>query len=83
MSKVIKDLMKPVMSNGELVTHKVTVKSLRVTGFRSSTYIEKYNILVKGEYNGIYSRNALLVFFDLAKQRVKGGTNFFVLLTVT
>lgn len=84
MSQDINHLIKPVIYNGKIVNHKVTDGSLRVSGFNCSTYIQKERVLVKGEcYNMNYSRNKLLVFFDLGTGKVKGGTNLFVLLTVT
>ena len=84
MTPNINDLVKSVTCNGVVVTHRVTDPRLGSEEFRSSTYIQKENILVKGEcFNRNKNRNALLVFFDLAKPRVKGGTTFFVSLSVT
>ena len=84
MTENIQDLVKPVICNGVVVNHQVTDNCLRVKDFRSSTYIQKEKVLVKGEfYNKNDSRNALLVFFDLAKPRVKGGTTFFIPLILT
>ena len=73
MSKDINNLIKPVMSNGKIVTHKVTDPSLGVDSFFYSTFIQKQDIILKGEiYHRNYSRNALLVFFDLQTGQVKG-----------
>ena len=83
MSQDINHLIKPVMKNGEVVNHKVSDCRRRVLEFQCSTYIEKENILVKGEYNNICSRNALLVFFDLRTGTVKGESNLFVSGRVT
>ena len=84
MSEDINDLFKPVMSNGEVVNHELADYSLRVIDFRSSTFIQKEKVLVKGQfYNKKKSRNALLVFFDLGTGKVKGGTTFFLPLTIT
>ena len=61
------------MSEGENVTHKVYEPYLDVDHFRCSTYIEKQEVLVKGEYkNCNETRGALLVFFDLLTGKVKG-----------
>ena len=73
MSEDINDLIKPVKKNGVVVTHKVTNTSLEVFDFQCSTFIEKENILVKGEYfNRDNFRRALLVFFDLETCKVIG-----------
>lgn len=78
MNEDINDLIKPVICNGEIVNHVVTDPGIRVDNFYSSTYIEKEQILVKGEYKNVYSRNALLMFFDLLTGKVKGRFNLFV-----
>ena len=72
----INALIKPVKSKGELANQKVTDPGLKLFGFYCSTYNQRHNILVKGEYfNEDDSRNALLVFFDLRTGKVKGGMN--------
>ena len=84
MSEDINDLIKSVKRNGEVLTHKVTDPSLRVSGFRNSTYIQKHNILVKGEESYFKkSDGALLVLFDLLSGTVKGESNLFVCPRVT
>ena len=77
MSEDINDLIKPVISNGKAVNHRVTDPDLGLQDFRCSTYILKEKVLVKGESNNLYSRNLIIVFFDLLTGKVKGGTNFF------
>ena len=73
MTKNIKDLIKPVMSNGKLVTHEVTDPSLKIKNCKSSTLIQKLQILVKGEWGNLsVFRGPLLIFFDLESEKVKG-----------
>ena len=73
MSEDIDNLIKPVKKNGELVTHRDTDPDLGCTQYLCSTYIEKQNILVKGESkNKSKSRKALLVFFDLGTGEIIG-----------
>ena len=83
MTENIKDLIKPVVKNIELINHKITDQSFESLKYHCSTFIEKEKILVKGQcYNRENSRRALLVFFDLQTGKVLGGYKLF-LLTLT
>ena len=84
MSEDINQLINPVLCNGEIVKHRVTDRKRRVIGFRSSTFIQKHNILVKGEGSYIHKPNGkLLVFFDHLTAEVKGKSNFYMLIKLT
>ena len=73
MTKNIKNLIKPVKSNGKLVTHEVTDPSLKIRNYKCSTFIQKQQILVKGEWGDFnVSRGPFLIFFDLKTEKVKG-----------
>ena len=73
MTKQIKNLIKPVLRNGEVVTHRVTDPSLDIRDFFSSTFIQKQSVIVKGEYLiENESRKARLVFLDLESGKVLG-----------
>lgn len=67
-------LSKPILRRGKIVYQSVKDPDLEVKHFFCSTFIEKENILVKGEYrNPQPSRKALLAFFDLETGRIIGG----------
>lgn len=72
-------LAKPVMNYGHTVSHSIKDYFMAHDQFCCCTFIEKDNILVKGEWgNKRDSRKALLVFFDLETGGVHGGTSSLV-----
>ena len=78
MSEDIDDFIKPVKNKDKLVTHKVTDLSLGLKNYRCSTFIERENIVVKGEWdNEDESRKALVVFFDSQTGKFVGQNKMF------
>ena len=71
----INDLVKPSTRFYHIITHQVTQKSFNIDHYFRSTFIEKHNILVKGEFsvseNSLFNKNKL-VFFDLKSGKVRG-----------
>ena len=80
MEKNINQLVKPIQSNGQLLTHKDDPKN-GVTQYYCSCYIEREKLLVKGECRNPRQsqRNALIIFLDLETGLVRGESLHFCL----
>ena len=75
MSKNIRDFVKTVEINGKVLTHQDTAEDEEIV-YDCSTFIEKKNILVKGEYENDFKNknNAIIVLFDCEKEGEIGGS---------
>ena len=74
MKQNINDLVKPAEKNQNALTLRET-SFLGVDQYWCATFIEKKNILVKGERTNrdLWKRNASILLFDLETGRVVGG----------
>ena len=78
MNKKIKDLIKPIHTEEKLLTHEETDPKQPAMQYFCSTYIQKQNILIKGEcQNGDKSRGAQVVLCDPETGELKGESRVF------
>lgn len=71
----INNLVKPVEKNGKVLTHKDSSKE-GVKEFWCSTFIQKENVLLKGERDNQHEdkRSAMIVLFDCESGEIRGGS---------
>ena len=79
----IKDLVLPVNTIGQVMTHRDTSKE-GAKEYSCSTFIRKKNVLVKGERKNLHEdkRNAMILLFDTESGDILGGSRTYTIKVI-